>query len=56
MTFEFATWKNMCRRNRWFRFTFGWFLISKNLLTLGHMAPLGLLKKMAKLVSMSIKI
>jgi hypothetical protein len=25
-------------------------------LTLGHMAPLGLLKKMAKLISMSIKI
>jgi hypothetical protein len=28
----------------------------QNLLTLGHMAPLGLLKKTAKLISMSIKI
>jgi hypothetical protein len=27
----------------------GWFLISKNLLTLGIMAQLGLLKKMAKM-------
>jgi hypothetical protein len=30
--------------------------INKNLLTLGHMAPLGLFEKMAKLISMSIKI